>query len=392
MTDETPKDVFVEYDAQLNIPGGGWDIDLPVENIVASMDLDRVPYCSATLTLGNIDEDTWYYLDPRNLDPLSGFDMNVRFRIRLMHIVDDLPEVLQWLGSEGGADEEAYCYVHVRSAQRDYISGVVTVECSGREALMDDKKSIRTAPFDTGATTVLELVEYSLTEVFSGYVLSNDTIVGTTSIPAGDRRDTLPGESHSDLIEPELSAINCRLYDYWGKQWHAGGRDSAPNFASDPTTIELSTYTHAEGLSGSIDADPIVWSLSETLSRETGWGDGVLVRFDMLESGGTVQYQVDSGAGANTLGIVASWKRPKPADNAADQIKTRTIIRGQSFDVEARARFDLFPGAEIIVHPRGVLTVGLPVHRHLTGSIRSIEWDAAAATMRISAQSGGPVE
>lgn len=392
MTDETPKDVFVEFDAQLNVPGGGWDIDLPVENIVASIDLDRVPYCAATLTLGNVTEETWYYLDPRNLDPLAGFDMNIRFRMRLGNIVDGLPEILQWLGSSGGADETAYCYVHVRNATRDYITGVVTVECAGRESLMDDKKSIRVAPFDTGATTVLELVEYSLTEVFGGYALSNDTIVGSTSIPAGDRRETLPGESHSELIEPELSAINCRLYDYWGKQWHAGDRDTAPNFASDPTEMELSTYTHAEGLPGIIDADPIVFSLTENLSRETGWADGVLVRFDMLDSGGTVQYQVDAGAGANTLGFVASWKRPKPTDNAADQIKTRTEIRGQSFEVEARARFDIYPSVNLIVHPRGVLDIGLPVARHLTGSVRSIEWDGAAATMRITAQSGGPVE
>jgi hypothetical protein len=49
VTDVTPKAVYVRFEAAV-YDDGDW-IDLPVENIVASMDIDRVPYCMATFTL-----------------------------------------------------------------------------------------------------------------------------------------------------------------------------------------------------------------------------------------------------------------------------------------------------------------------------------------------------
>lgn len=380
MTTVTPAAVEVVFDADVYRPGPGW-LALPVENIVASIDLDRVPYCQATLTLGVISQEMWEYLDARyNLDPLTGFDTNIRFRIRLLE--DGV--VTQWLGAyDVTPDPDEYAELHVRSATRDYVSGIVTVECSGREALMDDKKSIRTAAEPTGATTVLELVEWSLLEVFGSFVLSNDAIVASTSIPVGDRRNMDPGESHSDLIEPELAAINCRMYDYWGHAWRVGDRDTPPNYAAYPGTLELATYTQAEGAPA--DHDPIVFRLTQTVSRDGDWADGVLVKFDRLDSGGTVDYQIPSGGlgGANTRGQVVTWQRPKPTANAADQIKTRSVIRGREHEIEARARFDVFPSQEVYV---AMPDLGLSA-----GTIRAIEWDGAAATMRLRCQTGDPV-
>jgi hypothetical protein len=389
VTDATPKAVYVRFEAAV-YDDGDW-IDLPVENIVASMDIDRVPYCMATFTLGVITEAQWLLLDGRNnLDPGTGFDTNVRFRMRLFDVDGT---IINWLGAYAVIpDEDEWMELHIRSAVRDYLSGVTTVECSGKEALMDDKKAIRTTVYDTGATSVLELVEYSLFDVFGGVTYGNDPIVGSTTIPAGDRRKINQGESHNQLIEPELTAIDCRLYDYWGHAFFIGDRNAPENYTSHPLSIDLATYTEAEGLSSFVDADPIVYSITETISRDGDWGDGVLVKYDTLEAGTAVDYQIDSGGGFNTKGIVATWQRPKTADNAADPIATRALIRGRDIEVTARARFDVWPAMDLTVYMRGRTSAPLPTPKTAEGIIRSIEWDAADATMRITAKTGEPVE
>lgn len=370
----TDLEVTYEWGAEVFVSGLTWS-EIPVTNVVMSMDIDRVPYCAATITASGVTEAMWKALDPRTLALLSSSG-NIRMWLREY---DSTGAFRAAVGATGLSDSTRKCYLFIRDVQYDRVAGTITIQASGGESIMDDKKRLAPTAIDTAAATVYDLVLWSLYDVFTSVSLANDPIVSATAIPAGDRRLMQPGDSFSDLVEPELSAIDCRLYDYWGALWCAYGRNHAPgSYGALP--MYFSTFTQDEGAPPV--ADPIVYEVSETATRNGDFADGVMVTYDMRKFGGTVAYQ-RSGGGVNTKGRLITWERPAPASNTADQVVTRTVIRGHDMVITARARMDVSPGQTLTVFLRDSVT--------LTGSIRAVEWDADAGTMTINAQSGQPI-
>lgn len=362
MTTVTPPEVWYEYEAYIS---GLLPVTyLPVRNMVVSMDRDRRNMCEARLDLDWVDDATFAALDPRTPDD-DRTGAQVSWRI-FQHSGDyDDPDTVSWLPVTTGAIRAD---MYVRTATRDYIDRTTTLILAGGESYLEDKKRNAAAPIDTGATAVSSLVLWSLVDVFAGAITSFAPILAATDLPAGDRRKMFPKESHFELLKPELDAIGCRLYDYWGRQWRATLRSTVSG------TLKLATY---EGVP---DTDPIVYELIETLSRDGDWADGVLIEYNQPD--GDTAYQV-SGAGANTRSLVLSRDRPAPAANAAEEVAARAITRGYDLLIVARIRFDIDPFMNVEVHtPDGVLTA----------RIRSIEWDVAASQMTIRAQAGEPEE
>lgn len=384
MTTPSPMSVYYDYEVRVATDTHGL-ITVPVERMVLSMDMDRMPFCAATLTLGSpLPEGVWEALDPRDGDD-TGITTVVDFRMQQKALISGVETVLGGVPYEfDGLGRQFRADMHRRRVLKDWITGGVTLELGGPEVALEDKRRIAAISIDTAATTVSELIEWSLLDVFGGMAITEDPIVTTTPIPAGDRRKMNPGESHGDLLEGELQAIDCRLYNWWGRFWAAYEREHVPTWIGAPTLIKLATFTEEEGAPA--DADPIVHDISEVVERTGDWADGVLVKWDNTDNGGTLTWQADTiGLGANTKGLVVNYDRAQPSGNAANGIRNRAAIRGHNIDVTARNRFDVVPGVDLEVHTRlGVIT----------GNVRAVEWTiepGQAGEMRVRAQSGEPI-
>lgn len=363
MTTRTPTVVHTVNEAWLGLTSD----PLPnVKNLVATADIDAQTFASATLTLGPVTDELWAQLDPRD-------GVTVAFKSTQYDMAGNVLGALPTVDSGNDVAE-----LWLRSARRDHITGEVTLELAGGESMLDDKKRISGNTINTGATTVSELVYWSLLDVFGSLVIIEDVPVLTTSIPAGDRRLMVQGESHAELLQPELDAINCRLIDAWGRTWGAYVRS-----ATYGTPLKLATYDGAPS-----DADPCVTELTEELSRDGEWADGVLIEYTPPGSAASTWQR--SGAGANTRGMVIRRDRAAPGGNAANQIVNRTQIRGYDLQVTARLRYEGVAFATTDYTRPQTLQVYTP-DRTLTGRIRSVQWDTLNGLMTIRAQTGDPI-
>lgn len=355
-------------------------LGLQPTNIVARMDIDRVPYCSATLTLDGITEKMWKNLEPRR-SSITELDGSVRIRARRYDADGNL---LDYLGRRTTAsnDSEFWLALHTRTARRGLVSGTATVELATADAILDDRRRIATDDRDTGATTVYQLVTWTLLDVFGSYNLgTSDTTPADTPLVSDPERSLMKaGETFNELIEPELQAIDFRLFNYWGRGWNLNPRDTPPMWPGVQRHVTLSTYSHADGAPEF--ADPIVFDIEETVSRDGDYADGLLVEWDTTDTEGGILTRQRSGNGDNTRGRVVTYKRPQPGENAANVMVARTRIRGQEFTLTCAARFDIVPGMNLTVYTRAGV---------VAGSIRACEWDMSANTMTIRMQSGRPL-
>lgn len=385
MTTPSPIEVYHVYTAQL------WNDythdfeDLDVEDIVVSQDIDRVDYCEATIILASVTPDQWVSMDPREDASVPYYSRQVTFQIQQYDVDDNLLGQVPPVDVFPGFNTAK---LYIRTVERDRITGRVTMRLAGGESFLAERRRLSGAGVDTGATTVGELVTYSLFDTFGAAVTSYDGIVNSTAIPAGDRRMFNPGESHIDLIRPELDAINCRLYDVWGNVWRAMVRGTSGD------TIKLATFTQQDTSeswpSGApADVDGIVSSITETVSRDGDWADGVLIKYDNTDNGGTVSWS-RSSAGVNTRGLYLTFNRAAPAggDTPAEDMETRTRRRGADYIIEARCRLDVVPGRPLDIYLRNAPD-GAEIINDLT--IRSVEWRPREGTMTVRAQTGDPI-
>lgn len=371
MSTITPTEVVYKWEATVFGVTGTYNLD--VTNITPSMDMDRSPYCQVTLELEGVTEEIHAALDPLT-SPTIG---NGQLRLTVW-CEDAAGNALSWVGRDFFDSSPAPVRVWIQRVEWDRVSGRATVVCANDESRLMDKRRIAVGTIDTGATTVYELVYWALIDVFGGFVLGADPAASATPIPAGDRRLMQPGETFMELLVPELQAIDYRLYDHWGRGWSLYQREHTPKWVNAPLEVQLATHEHREGAPDF--SDPIVFGVTERTTRQGDFADGVLVRYDMTQYGGTVTTQ-RSGNGVNTKGRVVTYQRPAPSANAADSIVQRTRIRGRDIEVTARARFDVLPGMTARIYTR----TGVP-----RGSIRAVEWDGAAGTMTLRIQSGLP--
>lgn len=372
MTDITPSAVWFEYNVYLAASDSpnGEDYPLPVSRepgaLVISEDMDRDNFVEVILTLDWLDEALFDALDPRELT--VGFAAAGPVRVGVKEYTPAsgapravLPEDIPLVGKPEGE-------FWPRTLTRDYLNRTVRLVCTSREAILDDALRIQTTSVDTAATTVAQLVTWTVDAVFGGLFITHAAITSATALPAGDRRRMQPGESHLGLIRSELDALNCRIYDNYGVQVFTEDRD-----ASSGAAISLAT---APGLQ--TDADPIVYEMTETRSRDGRWADGVLVKFDMTSFGGTVTWQASAGGGASTKGLELTRQRPAPVGNAATKVQARSLIRGKDLDVTARARLDVRTRRPIVVWTQDT---------YVEGSVRAVEWSFPEGIMRLRVQS-----
>lgn len=380
MTTVTDRETSLTFEVQV-FTSGGW-VDIPAVNVTPSVDVDRVPYCDARIEFVGLDYETFLELDPRTVDSVSGNQGNT-VRIRVLEF-DAAGDFRANLVREAFLEEQQWAELIIRDVEFDEITGDGSIFAGNLESVLEDRIRLSGSSIDTAATDVLGLVYWSLTDCFGGYSLQAEPLASATSIPSGDRRLFLPGESHSELLEPELQAIGYRLFDYWGRTWFVNARESTPLLGLSygyERTLQLASYTQREGAPP--NADPIIYSIRRRLTRTGDYADGVLIKFDTLESGGATTYQ-RSGDGSNTKGRVLTWKRTAPSGNAANEVVKRTKIRGDDMTITARARLDVTPGQQINVFLRG--------DRTLTANVRAVSWDIAKAEMTIRAQAGRPEE
>jgi hypothetical protein len=369
MTTPSPIEVYHEYAALIwNDDDGGFE-ELDVESIVPSMDVDRMTFCEAVVTVANVTNEQWAWIDPRQTGGAT-YTRQLHIQVKQFDMAGAL--LGQIPAQHLIPDEKAALWI--RSATRDRITGRTTINVAGGESILNERRRNSAVSTDTGATTVSALIFWSLLDTFGTATLDSAPIVLSTALPAGDRRKMNPGETHIELIRPELDAINCRLYDVWGLVWSAQVR------ATSGTTIKLATYTQEEGAPS--DADGIVSSLFETVSRDGDWADGVLIKYDNTDNGGTVNWAVSS-SGNNTKSLYLTFNRAAPTGPVAQDMETRARARGLDYIIEARCRLDVLPGRPLEVHLRDEVLTGL--------TIRSVEWHPLEGTMNIRAQTGDPI-
>lgn len=365
MTTRSPQSVQYEYLAYAH--GTGFSEDLNVTNITPAADIDGRVYTAATVTVAPVSDMLWSFLDPR-----SAGNPRVTWQITQVTYDSGVRVVLGTIPN--GVAPNTLATMWIREAERDLLSGEVTLTLQGGESRQSDK--IRNSDFaiDTGAANVSTFVQWSLTDVFGSYVFSDDAGAASVSIPAGDRRLMLPGDTHADLLQPELDAMDARVADLWGRKWVISPR-------SAPTTGRLQLATFAAAPS---DYDPIVTLFKEKKSRDGEWADGVLLRYQ--PPGTTAITYRRSGTGANTRGAVVDVKRAAPAANAANQMAVRSQKRGHDITITARIRCDLALASVDNIREQLVM-VALQSGSTITARIRSVTWDTSEGLMYISAQS-----
>lgn len=323
-----------------------------------SEDQDRDNFLEVTLELDWLPPHIYAALDPRAQNTLAAAPI----RMRMTELAGDGTILRYWPGFYAATDEDL-AWLWIRRIQRNWASRTMTLTLSSGEPFLDDRIRLAGTSVDTAATTVRNLVNYSLGDVFAASLGVYSPIVNTTAIPAGDRRLFQPGQSHLDLIKSELDAIDCRLYDMYGRIWNAELR----------TTVAAEQVRLSTSPDYGTNCDPIVWEVTDTLSRDGRWADGVLIEYDTRAFGGTVAWQ-RSGSGSHTKGTVVHRTRPAPTANAADKLATRTALRGRDTDVTARARLDVRTRCKAAI---------FTFDATLQGDLRAVEYSFPEGTMRL---------
>jgi hypothetical protein len=287
----TPSPYKVSYTVEAEVFTGTEHLSLNVKSARVSVDADRINFTEATLEIGDVTDEQWEAMDPRSQNPM----LTQRLRIHIRQYDEDGDFIGGLPPHRIDSSDNTVVRLWMRTATRDYITGDVTITAASGESMMTDKLSIATADVNTGATTVSALVYYCLFNVFGGVsVTEDDPTPSMTNIPAGDRRLRLIGNDMLETCRNELDALNDRLSDYFGDTWYVEHRSKTP-----PETWKLATFTQEEG--APVDADPIVLTMRQELTRDGDFADGVLAEFNWTNSAGTrtVDYHI-TGGGANT--------------------------------------------------------------------------------------------
>lgn len=400
MTVKSP--VAVEYDYEADyLDGEEWK-SLPVEMINPSVDADRVPYVTVSMTLAPIDEALFAALDPREIDPAKVGQVRWRIRQRDLAgtVLGYLPRVAH--------DADDYAIMHVRDITRTLDN--VTLTLHSAESLVDDKMCLLksdgpspNAPLRTMINWVLELTigrrrpgrdiperviaadEHAQTVIDTGHGWFN----------RGDSRIYF-GDSYLRRVETELNSHNVRLVDLWGLGWYAATRGLPPTYEGAPAVVKLGTYTTDSRNTLPEDVDPIIFDLQQTVNRAGDWADAVVLsgqtgdglyveswrqfagRGDFSFNGWAPSEEAVAAIDAHTKGRAIDVDALQPSGNLAQSIAGRALSRGHDITVTARARFDVLPGMTLEVHMRDIV---------LTSTIVGLDWNPSDGIMFIRSQS-----
>jgi len=329
-------------------------------DVTISVDIDRIDWITADVVIGPISDTVLAALDPRT-------DFAQLVTVEMSQTTDAG-------ASLGGRSETLVC----RSVQVDYLADTITVRAASSESLLRDAIHAATTPLDTGQTTLRNLVDYAIQNAYTaGLTLTDRISAGSVSIPAGDRRMLMPGESYWDLIEQEVNAAGGRLYFTNGLP-ELSPRNDPPR---DRSISGVTLYTHGP--------EATVTSLTQTLDRDGDWANAIVVQYDYQDTNGDriTSYQAATPPGGSpqqTRGSRVDYDRAPSSSNLATQIRDRALTRGREFEVTARIDFTVVPGL--------ALTIDRPTGPMQLGMIRSVEYRLSDGEMTIRSQIGQPIE
>ncbi|WP_341999394.1 hypothetical protein MRBLWH7_000803 [Microbacterium sp. LWH7-1.2] len=367
--------VRYEFTADVWDPDAEAWLPLPVTNIRPSINKDRVPFTDASLSLGPLLADMVDLLDPRRNSPTVG--PTVRWQITQLSASGDVI---------GRLPADAPARMWPRDITRSLGAAELTLQ--GGESMIDDKVRIdpiygATTPSTWAGPNVRSLVEWALEGIFPGRtdntVTASDelgaTALETPSLPA---EAVAVGEQYAPVIDYQLTALGCRLYDPWGHGWVVAGRETPPTFDGAPVTVRLSTHTPGDNPHLPSDVLPIVTALEDRISRDSDWADVVVARGVDTWAGATRSWQHTATAAHGTRGRIVEISERRPDFNIAADIANRALRRGRDIAITARARLDILPGMDVELYLR---------EETITALVVSVEWDFDQGAMTIHAQS-----
>jgi len=395
LTEGTPADVGTDFwDGDTTTGAGpdvndlvyGWDGDpgnsssykmdradsfeLEHAELEVSYDADRTPFVTARVTVPNPGESTVnVLLEPRrSRAPVLWWTIDVFGRSPALA---PLTTYLRGLPTQAApATNRIVGKLWVDNVDEDLLPDVITLTANSGESLMDDKLRISTTTTDTGATTVEALVRYAITQIGEVNAIVDTSLAAGTAVPAGDRRLWLQGEPVSSLYEAELAAIDLRLYCDDRGRFYVDTFDNPPTFPP----VGHRTITDGDGPFGTII------SARRTRSRDGGGADGILVKADYTDAGGTrvVAYQRHYVNGVSSRhGKVVNLSRAIPSSTYAESIAAREQRRGEVFEIVAF----LDTGIEV----GRVLDLTLTNRPEVAVVARAITFRPEAGTMTIEA-------
>lgn len=349
------------------------DIRPYLTGMKVDLDVDRVPFGRATLTLEGAPQAVLDQSDPRRTAGVNvGWSVMRRPGLTAdLSTADYLPGPLP----DGTMPQDAL--MMLRRSEWDALTDTLTLECSTREAWLTDMIRIAGNTQDTAAINVSKLVEYAINAAYGGGGAFLDwSNLTSFALPAGDRRLMQPGESCWDLIETELTNADSRLYgDLAAGAFITSSRANPPRPLLWPDALIATTSADATG-------DLLVTNVTKTLDRDA-WANAALVKYSYTTGSGTsvVSYQ-SSGFGA-AKAVSVEYDRAPSSGNLALGIATRAAKRGSAFSLTAGLNFNARPGRTVTLRRPGKADLNL-------GMIRAVEWDLATAEMTIRTEIGQP--
>lgn len=326
-----------------------WRVDRSVNtplddaSMEISYDIRRVPFIDATITAPLPDAATLERLDPRqSRPPILNWSLT---RYRRATPSDPLTTYHSSAPLAYPADVAGKLYV--RSLRVDLLTRTVTIRAVSGEVITEDKHNISAVAHPTTATNVDELVTFAVNDA-GGTIVYADTTAGLTPIPVGDRRIWLQGESLSQLYEPELAALDLRLF-----------MDEVAGFHVRPFTFPP---THNVVNSALEDGnDGTLTRFTYDIDRED-WRDATLVKADYEDASGVRQTDMQAypASGVNRKGAVTTLSRPIPSSTYAESITARGSARTDRVTVDAQLDFSHKPGRNIDITVDGETTTVAP--------------------------------
>lgn len=243
----------------------------------------------------------------------------------------------------------------VRSRRVDRQAAEVYVELASDEALLQDYALVSGSVVNPPSLTVRSAVETALSYANTGGSLTAGE--GTAAIDA-DAAEWKPGVTAWDYVQPLVQQAGLRLWCDENRDWHL----TTPTISSEGA-LSLSgtgTITKAE----------------ETISRDEGWWDAVVITYEWVDGTGATQYAYDTAGDVTATKVLSlTYKRPDPGTGAAAALLTRTSRRGRKFDTEAISNYEASPGQSVSLTETGVAIQ--------SGAVSSIEWRFPDAEMTV---------
>ena len=298
--------------------------------ITLSYDTRRIPFTTATIVAPKPDEATLELLDPRrSRSPILNYSVTHYGRGFAGAALDTYQS-----SAPVGHSADIAGKLWVRAIVIDDRAGVIRIQASSGEVILEDKSNMAGGPFDTNAADVDDLTDFSIEDA-GGRVTYMDPAASATALPDGPRQLWQPGASTSALYEGELAALGLRVYGEETGYFEVRSFDRPPTYNAIHSALE-------DGPDGTILEFTRTWDRDD-------WRDATLVKSDYEDGAGDrqVDYQWYPSTGANRKGEVTTIGRAIPSSSYAQKITESMQRRSERFRVRANLDFTHKPGRSI---------------------------------------------